>query len=941
MQNIQFHFSYPWLMLLLIPGVAFTLISYFRLAKRYRKTRNRITSIVLHILVLLFSITTLAGFTIRYTVPNEDNEIILLVDVSDTEELAQADRDAFIQTFLDDNQLKYNSYKVGVVTFGFDQNYAVPLTNEIDGIYDAYKAADLPDTSATNIASALKYAKTLFSDLETGTGKIVLVTDGKETDEEANAVIRSIVAQGTLSVDTAYVHSAYEGQDVQIVGITMPEYHVAVGDQCEISVSIQSKNEITVMTGLTDNGTLDMAQGIKQQTLIEGLNTVTFTHTFQEDGLHEIGAVLNLSEDEDLLMENNVYSTYHYLQVFNKLLIIERTDGESEELVSMLDSEDPKPYDIMVKNIADEMLPTTVDGLREYDQVILNNIANEDMPEGFDEVLQSYVQEYGGGLFTVGGNNEYGEANAYNRADMYGTTYQDMLPVEATNYTPPIAVMIIIDRSGSMGGSDDYGQTFLEGAKAGALACLDVLYAKDYIGIMTLDSDHSVILDVTPRTQETKIREAIASIETANGNTIFAGAIDRAGQALRGIDVAKRHIIVVSDGQVSDTSYDSIIEGYYNTDGITFSVVGVNMNANSQAAKDMKEAVDLGHGNLYVTRNTKELVTSMREDLVAPEIREVNEEEFKPIINDPTSSLVQNLEHGEGQERNRLTVELGGFYGVRIKENADLILIGDYEVPIYAQWKYGKGTVGSFMCDLQASSWSSSFMSDDNGKQFIYNVINNLMPMEDIRPNDISITLTEDNYTNTLSVRTELAEGQSVTGEIVRETDEGTVTIPLNTVTDLSEVDELPACYVTLALSKENGYSRCGFVAKESGIYKIVLKKIEDATGAVLEELVVYKSFAYSEEYDTFTEETAEDLQASLANLANRGNGTFVEDLEDPSSVFDTFLTDLEREFDPRILFMILALICFLLDVAVRKFKFKWPHEIVRDYKRKKESKKR
>ena len=231
---------------------------------------------MLHILVLLFSITTLAGFTIRYTVPNEENEIILLVDVSDTEAVVQADRDAFIQTFLDDNQLKYNSYKVGVVTFGFDQNYAVPLTNEIDTIYDAYKEADLPDTSATNIASALKYAKTLFSDLETGTGKIVLVTDGKETDEEANAVIRSIVAQGTISVDTAYVHSAYEGQDVQIVGITMPEYHVAVGSQCEITVSIQSKNEIDVMMGLTDNGILG---GVKQQALTQGLNTVSFSYT--------------------------------------------------------------------------------------------------------------------------------------------------------------------------------------------------------------------------------------------------------------------------------------------------------------------------------------------------------------------------------------------------------------------------------------------------------------------------------------------------------------------------------------------------------------------------------------------------------------------------------------------------------------------------------------
>jgi hypothetical protein len=29
--------------------------------------------------------------------------------------------------------------------------------------------------------------------------------------------------------------------------------------------------------------------------------------------------------------------------------------------------------------------------------------------------------------------------------------------------------------------------------------------------------------------------------------------------------------------------------------------------------------------------------------------------------------------------------------------------------------------------------------------------------------------------------------------------------------------------------------------------------------------------------------------------------------------------------------FLIIAMVCLLLDVAVRKFKFKWIHEIVRD----------
>ena len=101
-----------------------------------------------------------------------------------------------------------------------------------------------------------------------------------------------------------------------------------------------------------------------------------------------------------------------------------------------------------------------------YDQVILVNIANADMPEGFDEVLQSYVYDIGGSLFTVGGNDENGEANAYDRSDMYGTIYQQMLPVEAINYTPPIGVVFIIDTSGSMAASDDNGTTFFDWAKA-------------------------------------------------------------------------------------------------------------------------------------------------------------------------------------------------------------------------------------------------------------------------------------------------------------------------------------------------------------------------------------------------------------------------------------------------------------------------------------------
>ena len=935
MKNLQIQFAYPWLLLLIIPAVLLTLLPYFRLNKRYRRTRNRICSIVLHLTVMLLSIATLAGMVFTYQIPNEQNEIIILVDKSDSEEVSQERRDEFVKSIIDEGN--FDDFNIGIVTFGFDQRYVLPLTKDLDDAYTTYVSAELPDISATNVASALTYAKTLFSNPETG--KIILVTDGKETDEEAKQVIRSVSAQG-ISVDVAFVPSSYEGADLQIIGVEMPDYHVSVGDECEISINIQSNNEQAIQIGLFDNGELNGEGDVQTISLEAGLRKVTFKHTFLEEGLHELRFKTILT-DEDTVLQNNEYCTYHYLEDFDKLLIIERKQGESEALVAMLaNSNSEVEYDCKVVDVLSDEMPKSVDDLRQYDQVVLNNIANKDMPEGFSEMLSIFVEQYGGGLFTAGGNDDAGEANAYNRSDMYGSLYQEMLPVQAINYTPPIGVMVIIDRSGSMAAPDDKGHSYLEGAKDGARACLDVLYERDYIGIMTLDDYQSVILELTSRTQTTKIETAINSIEEATGGTIYTNAIRRAGVALRGLkNVAKRHIIIVSDGQPNETDASSYLkeaENFYKTDGITLSVVGVNMTKNSDAAKNMQKLVDIANGQLHIAKSAQDLVTKMREDLNAPEIKDVNDEEFNPLIYNATSPLVQDLEVGAGEERNRLTMTLGGFYGVKKKANADLVLVGDYEVPIYAQWRYGKGMVGSFMCDLQNSAWSSDFMSDENGVKFICNVINNLMPVEDIRPSLISVNIKEDNYTNTVSVISELGEGEKVIGEISKETLSGsTLVASLNEKTDLSDYDSTPVLYVTSALTEENNFSRCGFVAKESGVYKLTFKKV-DSNGNVLQEEVIYKSFAYSEEYDSFVQATENDIRSALAALAERGDGELIEDLDDPRAIFDDFVTDLDRQFDPRFLFMILAIIFFLTDIAVRKFKFKWPHEIIRDYKKKK-----
>ena len=84
------------------------------------------------------------------------------------------------------------------------------------------------------------------------------------------------------------------------------------------------------------------------------------------------------------------------------VLIIEKYENESEKLQAMLQNEF-SVTSVSLENDLDGM-PKNIREMTEYEQIVLVNVANSDMPEGFDQLLHSYVHDFGGGLFTVGGN---------------------------------------------------------------------------------------------------------------------------------------------------------------------------------------------------------------------------------------------------------------------------------------------------------------------------------------------------------------------------------------------------------------------------------------------------------------------------------------------------------------------------------------------------------
>ncbi|MBQ8408596.1 MAG: VWA domain-containing protein [Clostridia bacterium] len=916
MSNFRINFSHPWLLLLLIPAVAFTLLSYFKLGKRYRCTRNRIVSMVLHLTVMLLAITILAGITFSYFKPNTENEVILLVDASySTSEDSQDEIDDFIKAVIDNTDSKF---KLGIVTFGYNQVYAAELSNDTDKLFSSYLESPTPDTTATDIASALTYASELFNKPETA--RIVLLSDAMETDLEAKNIIKSVAAKG-IKVDTVHFPENDIEDEVQIIDMVKPEEKIYVGQKFSVNVTIESSYAGDVTLTPYDNE----VQGEKiEVTLEKGINTVTVPYMFTLPGLHEM--FFEIEGAYDTIAMNNSYLSYIYLEIFDDILIIESIDDESDNLTEMLKDEN----NVTVINSSDtEAVPKTVDALRAYDEVILCNVSNEDLPEGFDQILYTYVFEYGGGLFTVCGAEEGSTpgsdnwtANAYTREDMNKTLYQEMLPVEIIDYTPPAAVMIIIDTSGSMLNSENPATSKLGYAIQGAESCLNALTERDYVGVMTLADSYSEEIELTPRPQRDKILSAIGQLEEdalngiIGGGTIFSAALERAGKVLSAMtEVEKKHIIIVTDGEPAQSDEEDYQFWFQENAklGITTSIVGIE--CSSSAVRKMQDVLvdyaGMTKENFHDVKDVEDTPGVMYDDLNVKEIKETNYEQFDIKVNSTTSPIFNGVElrgfHIPVDDENNLTLD--GFYGVKLKKEATVLLSGMY-TPLYAEWQFGKGKVGTFACDLNGA-WSSDFVNSEAGVKIISNIVKSLYPKESIKPMVIDAEWTGDNYTTQLSIFTDLGEGEYI---------EATITSPI------AEGETDPRVQV-LTANATDGYSRMVFGVTTPGLHEILVQK-KSADGTVICEQIIYKPLSYSKEYDAFPDEqAAKDL---IEYLAQASGG---EVITDPVYVFQNAAKYIHIVIDPRIPFMILAIILFLLDIAARKFKWKWPHEIVKDKK--------
>ena len=306
----------------------------------------------------------------------------------------------------------------------------------------------------------------------------------------------------------------------------------------------------------------------------------------------------------------------------------------------------------------------------------------------------------------------------------------------------------------------------------------------------------------------------------------------------------------------------------------------------------MQTAAEAGNGGAY-NCTASNLTSSIKQDIGLHAVAESREVSFIPQIKSDS--------YYAGVISQSQMPALKGFYGTKAREGTT-VLSGEYGVPIYSEWKYGAGTVGSFMCDLN-NVWSSDFLSDEYGQKLLL--------------------AREENYTTQAGVTyaDALKDGETAKIEVVN-VDDAEVKAE---VSDLS-----------------SRYSRATIKITTPGVYAVTVTRFS-SDGTEVATRTVYKAFSYSKEY-VYPDEKFDNV-GYMQRLA-KGNeeknipasSQLLSDV-DPYLAFEGFNRTNKFSYDPRILMMILVLVLFLLDIAVRKFKFKWIHELVRERKEKRAAK--
>ncbi len=656
-----------WL-LLLVPVIAVTGI-WFGL----RRNRLSRSALVLRLLVVALLAIGLAEPMLASG--SGAGGAVFVVDRSDS--IGEAARDTEDRWLQDTLVAAPADRRAALVAFGSQPVLASPPqpAGSLGDVSSTIAPMSI-DASFTDIASALGLARALPL---SGGRRIVLLSDGGENvgqalDQAAQA------AQEGVPIDVVAIPGV-SSEDLRVDGVSAP-------------TSAWEGEPITVLAGVESGhggqGKIDLlvdgkVWATEETNLPEGLSSQAFTVDNLPPGFHALDVRVSGDAQADQRADDD--QAPHGIVVRDRpriLLVV--PDGADPGLMSGILERGGSEVTI----IDPAGVPSRISELGAWDGFVLDNVPATALT--FDQVagLREVTRSLGRGLVVIGGTSSYGPGG------YAGSPLEDALPVTVKvtdgRERQRVALLLIMDKSGSMGYDPLGGKGKIEMAKEAARLAERALSQGDQVGLLVFNDRQEWIVPMTTIGDEASRQDIERKIEAIepDGGTEILPALSVGIDAIRNSEADARHVILLSDGKSrtgTRESYQRLLDDAL-SDRMTLSTIAIGEDADTDLLNFL---ADEGGGRYHFTSKDEEIPQVTLEEARSAGSQSIIRGAFRPIQTAPSPILA-------GIDPNSLP-DLAGYDFAEAKPDAQVILTSDREDPVLAKWQYGLGRVVAWTAD--------------------------------------------------------------------------------------------------------------------------------------------------------------------------------------------------------------------------------------------------
>ena len=595
--------------------------------------------------------------------------------------------------------------EAGLVVFGRDSAVELPPRQTFP--FEAMNSRIAKD--GTDIARALSLSAAMLP--EQNQGRIVLITDGNETEGNVLAQLDELKSRG-IAVDVLPISFNYE-KEVWLERLDLPR-QVKAGETYEAGVILSSLQKGSGKLTLRENGKVIFE---KQVAYEAGKNRFTLPLYLREPGYYEYAATIEVPKGEDGWAENNVAIGDLYLRGEGKVLLV--TDAKSdardwEKLAAAL-----KAAERVVQVRMAYEFPRDAASLLPYDLIIFPNVAADAFDAVQLQALRDSVYNNGTGFLMLGGPQSFGPGG-YHRSPV-----EESLPVtmdvSQKKVLPKAALAIILHTC-----------EFAEGntwAKRIAKEAIRVLGAQDEAGLIAYtwanggSSGYNWIFPLTPAGEYEKLVPLINKAEP--GDMPDFGTPMQLGLAgLQKSDAALKHLIVISDGDPSPPT-KALVQNF-TASKISITMIAINPHGGLDISIMQSIAQQTG-GRYYFPQDPSQLPAIFIKEAKTLKRSMLQNKVFTPVVEFP-SPILKGIDE---------IPSLRGYVLTTVKPRAATILRAPSEKgdegqldPVLATWRFGLGTTAAWTSDL-GPVWAQDWLEWDKYRAFVKQLVTAISRLEE------------------------------------------------------------------------------------------------------------------------------------------------------------------------------------------------------------------